>query len=129
MADNTTPRPWAVYSDEGSNGIDSPKYPTKAAVMIYADGDCEHHPIADCSANHTCRMDWECEANAALIVRAVNNHDRLVDALDMCRMIIKFHVKDAGACVSKDEGQTMFSALDAYNAATAALQAAKEPVE
>ncbi len=45
----------------------------------------------------------------------------LVEALDMCRMIIKFHVKDAGACVSKDEGRTMFSALDAYNAALTAI--------
>jgi len=45
----------------------------------------------------------------------------MVEALDMCRMIIKFHVKNAGACCSKDGMKTVFSAGDAFKAACEAL--------
>ena len=40
-------------------------------------------------------------------------------ALDKCRCIIKFHVKDAGVCCNM--GGKVFSALDAYNEAVEAL--------
>lgn len=49
----------------------------------------------------------------------------LLEALDMCRMIIKFHVKNAGACCSKDGMATVFSALDAYSAAVTAIAKAR----
>lgn len=47
--------------------------------------------------------------------------DELADALDMCRAIIKFHVKNAGACVSFAPEEKPFSALDAYGAACTSL--------
>jgi hypothetical protein len=44
--------------------------PWKAVgAKIYAP-DCEHHPVADCSTNHTCRDEWEVEANAVLMAAA-----------------------------------------------------------
>ncbi len=48
----------------------------------------------------------------------------LYDALDMCRCIIKFHVKDAQACCSFSPDSEPFSALDAYKAAVTALDRA-----
>src|ERR1700741_1711976 len=41
--------------------------------VVYSD-DCKHHPVADCSCNHTCRMENECVANAELIAEALNVH-------------------------------------------------------
>lgn len=46
------------------------------AFQVFSD-DCEHHAIADCSCNHTCRMDDECEANAHLIAAAPELYEAL----------------------------------------------------
>ena len=48
-----TPGPWIVVGHK-----------------VYAPEDCEHHPVADCTTNHTCREEWEVEANAKLIAAA-----------------------------------------------------------
>ncbi len=52
MTDQTkhTPGPWKAYGTE-----------------VYADGDCEYHPVADTSCNETCRSVEEQEANARAI--------------------------------------------------------------
>jgi hypothetical protein len=76
MTDHT-PTPWYVMESTGQ--MDSKaKFETGSKVLIFSD-DCEHHPIADCSCNHSCRMPDEQEDNAAFIVKAVNAHDALVD--------------------------------------------------
>lgn len=62
-----TPTPWSIESND--------------LVTIYADDDCDLHPIASTAGNPTCRMLDEQEANAAHIVRCVNAHDELVTAL------------------------------------------------
>lgn len=47
------------------------RHPTGAEVLIYADADCETHPIADFSCNHTCRMDYDTEATAKFVAALV----------------------------------------------------------
>ena len=37
-------------------------------LVIYADDDCETHPLADCSCNHSCRDEDDAAAIAAHIV-------------------------------------------------------------
>ncbi len=65
MSVQHTPGPWTVEpctpKEDGSHF---------EGFMVWALADCEHHPIADCSCNHTCRMDWDVEANARLIAAA-----------------------------------------------------------
>ena len=56
-------------------------------------------------------------------LRAEN--ERLREALDMCRCIIKYHVKNAGVCCTL--GEKVFSALDAHEAAVAALASKDRP--
>lgn len=51
---------------------------------------------------------------------------QLVGALDKCRCIIKFHVKNAGVCCSFGDGEKPFSALDAYKDAVAAIDKANQ---
>lgn len=64
-----TPGPWTV--EQGDGGLDADaRFPSEAKVLVYADGDCEIHPVADCSCNHTCRDENTCEANARLIASA-----------------------------------------------------------
>lgn len=47
-------------------------------IMLWADADCDIHPVADCSANHTCREPFQCEANAAFIAAAANAMSELL---------------------------------------------------
>ncbi len=48
-----TPGPWVVIGEQ-----------------VYAPDDCDHHPVADCTTNHSCRDEWDVEANARLIAAA-----------------------------------------------------------
>ena len=68
LADAATPGPWTV-SAENPPINHQPHYPDNGAIWVYADEDCDIHPIADCSCNHTCRM-FEQEYNAAFIAAA-----------------------------------------------------------
>lgn len=72
LAARSTIAPWRAVSDD-SKTKDGPKYPTSAEVMIYSDSDCEAHPVADFSCNHTCRFDSDAEANARFVVALVNS--------------------------------------------------------
>jgi hypothetical protein len=70
---NHTPGPWEVETTEtGSQYIDAKgKYDYgNQAVLVIAPNDCAAHPVADASANWTCRDGAECEANARLIAAA-----------------------------------------------------------
>lgn len=80
LAKAATPGPWIAEADESATK-DGPKYPSSAAVMVYADRDCEHHPIADFSCNHTCRMEWDCEANAKFAAALVSQWPAIREAL------------------------------------------------
>ena len=67
-----TPTPWAI----GSHNL---RAIVKDAPDI-ADG-CDHYMLAVTSAHSLVGQD-EAAANAAFIVKAVNNHERLVKALE-----------------------------------------------
>lgn len=69
LAEAATPGPWAARPGDGVLDGRS-KFETKRHVLIYALDDCDTHPIADASCNHTCRMPDEQEANAAFIAAA-----------------------------------------------------------
>lgn len=55
-----TPGPW---------GVDG--------TFVDAKDDCEIHPVADCSCNHTCRSEEEQRANARLIAAAPDLYEAL----------------------------------------------------
>lgn len=58
-----TPGPYIL--EQGDGELDSKaRWPTDAKVLVFADNDCEHHPVADFSCNHSCRMKFEQEKNA-----------------------------------------------------------------
>jgi hypothetical protein len=64
-----TPGPWTVKN----YNADDVRSPTRFAgpCVVYADEDCDTHPIADCSCNHSCRLEHEeVRANARLIAAA-----------------------------------------------------------
>lgn len=64
--------------------VDDVQRPTRFAgpCVVYSDEDCETHPVADCSCNHTCRDDAQVRANAEFIVELVNAYrdGRLIPA-------------------------------------------------
>lgn len=73
--------PWRVEVSTGEMDGRA-KFETGSKVLIYSE-DCEHHPVADCSCNHSCRMPFEQEDNAALIVEAVNSYAALKARVQM----------------------------------------------
>lgn len=77
MSAQHTPLPWSVAP--GNGDLDQrAKFPSYANTLVMAPGDCDTHPVADCSCNHTCRTLDEQEASAAFIVKACNSHDELL---------------------------------------------------
>lgn len=63
-----TPGPWTVQ-DFNADDLQSPSR-FEGPVVVYAESDCDIHPVADCSCNHTCRAADEAQANARLIAAA-----------------------------------------------------------
>ena len=67
-----TPGPWYV-EDMRDFKRENPQWGQPAyehgGYMVFSP-DCDSHPVADCSGNHTCRDEEECEANAHLISAA-----------------------------------------------------------
>jgi hypothetical protein len=77
--------------------------------LVYAE-DCESHPVADCSCNHTCRDADECAANARLIAAAPDLLETLKDLLEVMppiRVTDKLALEafaHAEAAIAKAEG-------------------------
>lgn len=69
LADEATPGPWTTDSGDGPLD-DNAKFQSNAQVLIYSDEDCDIHPVADASCNHSCRTEDEQAANAAFIAAA-----------------------------------------------------------
>lgn len=80
MSDRWTKGPWSV-DDFNADDLNSPVRFDGPAV-VYAEGDCDVHPIADCSCNHTCRGSAELYANARLISAAPDMAEALDRALN-----------------------------------------------
>lgn len=70
-----TPGPWEVEDNHGAQ-IERSRY-ENGAFVVYAPDECEHHPIADLSCNHTCRDEDECRANANLVALAPQMADEI----------------------------------------------------
>ena len=84
-----TPGPWVVKGDK-----------------VYALDDCEHHPVADCTTNHTCRDEWDVEANAQLIAAAPD----LLDMLNKVLPLVAF-AYDKGLADAEIIGRDIESAI------------------
>ena len=74
-----TPGPWTT---DGENRDDLQKPYRFGPQVVYAAGDCDVHPIADCSCNHTCRDEEQAADNGKLIAAAVNAIGPLLDYID-----------------------------------------------
>ena len=89
-----TPGPWIVVGHK-----------------VYALEDCEHHPVADCTTNHTCREEWEVGANVRLISAATDLLDSLREIVEYWNSIVPtdcvndMHIK-ARAAIVKATGET-----------------------
>ncbi|UQS95251.1 hypothetical protein Pam5_35 [Pseudanabaena phage Pam5] len=60
--------PWTVEDRYETGNRDGQRFNNGPAAVVSL-SDCETHPVADCSCNHTCRMGYEQEAIAAHIAR------------------------------------------------------------
>jgi len=60
--------PWTVEDRYESGNRDGQRFDNGLAAVM-ALSDCDSHPLADCSCNHTCRMGYEQEAIAKHIAR------------------------------------------------------------
>lgn len=79
LATAATPGPWTL----DDTNYDDLQRPTRFAgpVVIYADSDCDIHPVADCSCNHTCREEEAQRSNATFIAAARTDIPALLTAL------------------------------------------------
>lgn len=76
-----TEGPWTP--ERGDLGLDGDaRFPTSSLVTVYAYDDCDIHPLADCSCNHTCREEEVAVSNAAFIAHARTDIPALLDALE-----------------------------------------------
>jgi hypothetical protein len=80
-----TPTPWMALPDESGH-------------ETYVVGPKSDHPVADCQFG----FGSEDNANAAFIVKAVNNHDALVRALGACCRLIAQQSQTPGAKIIHD---------------------------
>lgn len=91
--------PW-TYDEENHDDVQQPyRY---GPQVVYSLGDCDIHPVADCSCNHTCRDEAQAAANGKLIAAAVNALDPLLDAFDAAHATIE----RLTAPVTEEEGRT-----------------------
>ena len=69
MAEHT-PTPWELFDDSGVTAIINPRAcSSKREIVFWTGFDASHYPK-------------QAKANAAFIVKAVNNHDQMVKALE-----------------------------------------------
>lgn len=83
LAEEATAGEWSAECGDGTRE-GGPKFPTGAKVMVYSESDCDLHPIADFSCNHTCRPDWDQEANAKYVAAA--SPKALIQILDTLKI-------------------------------------------
>jgi hypothetical protein len=94
LAEAATAGPWATRPGDGALDGRS-KFETKQHVLVYAEDDCDTHPIADASCNHTCRMPEEQEDNAAFIAAA--NPATVLDLIAQIEHLTAEREKDRAA--------------------------------
>lgn len=72
LARAATPGEWKAWPGNGDFDL-AARFESESKVLVVSPDDCQEHPIADCSCNHSCRMDDEQQANAAFIAAANPN--------------------------------------------------------
>lgn len=82
-------------------------------VVVYSDTDCETHPVADFSCNHTCRDAETARANAALHAFLVNHADALAALVEGAEKM-RCH---GGSCQRAMEQSGMNEAIAKLNGA------------
>lgn len=70
LSEKATAGVWTVHDMHGTE-IEPSRF-QNGAFQVYANSDCEYHAVADFSANHTCKDDTDCRANADFVVALVN---------------------------------------------------------
>jgi hypothetical protein len=98
-------------------------------VVIYSNEDCETHPVADFSCNHTCRDADEANANAALFA-FLANHAAEIEALVRAAELALTHAKFKEEADKNEDiymraatlGGMVLSVMDALQPALAALK-------
>lgn len=75
MQNQGTPGPFRVVASDGK--LDgAAKFESGARVLVMS-AECDIHPVADFSCNHTCREIDEQEANAQFFTAAATAHPKL----------------------------------------------------
>jgi hypothetical protein len=74
-----TPLPWTT---DGENRDDLQRPYRFGPQVVYSMADCDTHPVADCSCNHSCRDEEEAANNGKLIAAAVSALGPLLDYID-----------------------------------------------
>lgn len=74
-------------------------------VVVYADADCDTHPVADFSCNNTCRDAATAQANAALYALLHNHADAILGLVRDMERIAEWGCDEAerydGTCASE----------------------------
>jgi hypothetical protein len=60
---------WAAAPDDNTGTARWKHYHADTKLFVMSD-DCDSHPLADCSCNHTCKWDEDAEANAEYFANA-----------------------------------------------------------
>lgn len=82
---------------------------------VYADEDCETHPVADCTPNRSCRLEDEALANARLIAAAP---DLLTVAIKSHEPYVGLDEEDIRYLYGADEADRAMALRDAIHRAT-----------
>jgi tetratricopeptide (TPR) repeat protein len=145
LAERATPGPWESEDCRAATREKS-RY-QNGAFQVFSK-DCEYHAIADCSCNHTCRDDEQCEDNAAFIaacdpqtilsllsqVSANSANGNYKQALDKCVEALEIFIPPKDGALEEalwgdapdDAPMTIQLSLGQFRKARAALSAARE---
>jgi hypothetical protein len=92
-----TPGPWTAKNSNHDDLANRVRF--DGPVVVYADEDCDIHPIADCSCNHSCRITDETFANAHLIAAAPDIYEALER---LCEILESEEGGDVAPCIGSD---------------------------
>jgi hypothetical protein len=90
-----TPTPWELFDCNGIIAIRNPRARSSKSEIIFWSGfDASHYPR-------------QAAANAAFIVKAVNNHEALVKALERAERIVADRAAGGRMLTNKEDAQAV----------------------
>jgi len=122
MLAEATPGPWS-YSEKNEDDVQRPY--RHGPQVVYADADCDIHPVADCSCNHTCRDEREAAANGIAIAAAINTLPALLDALEAAEASYDAALERVVALESQVENLSTLHRLEQERAVRAEARVAR----